>query len=349
MTLGRHPVLTPEKARQNARDALAEARTGDDPTAATRKRRASLTVSELVDEWLGGPGKRTRKGRVKSTHSFASDAGRLKCHVVPTIGYVRLCDLTRVNVEAVRDAVASGKTARPREKTKKRGVRHVRGGEGVATRTIITLSTLLGYAVERGLLERNMALGVHKAKERRCERFLSPDEIKALNTSLEVHRAAHPRAVDILGLLLLTGCRFSEIAGLKWAEVDLQAGLIVLRDSKTGARPVYLSDAATDALNGVWRIEGCPWVFPATRGDGSYQGTRKVWASVLKKAGLSGVRIHDLRHTFASTALANGASLPIIAKLLGHRELRTTARYAHLADDAVRAVANSVGRVVTGG
>ena len=347
-TLGRHPVVTPEQARQAAKNVLAKARLGEDPAAEQTRRRASLTVSELVKEWVAGPGKRTRKGRLKSDVSFLSDKGRLEHHVVPSIGRVKLCDLNRAHVEAVRDAVAGGKTARPRIKTRARGYCHVRGGEGVATRTIACLSTLLGYAVERGYLDRNVAIGVHKAREKRCERFLSREEIERLTEALEAHRADNSRAVRILYLLLLTGCRFGEIAGLAWDEVDLAAGLIMLKDGKTGARAVYLSDAARDVLKQVERIKDCPWVFPATRGKGFYQGTPKVWHSVQRAASLGGVRIHDLRHTFASTALAEGVSLELIAKLLGHREIRTTSRYAHLAAGAVRNAANSVGQVVLG-
>lgn len=347
-TLGRHPVMTPEKARSAARDILAQARLGDDPTKEKMRRRMSLTVAELVDEWLAGPGKRTRKGRTKSEASFASDKGRLRHHVVPTIGRVKLCDLARSHVEQVRDAVAAGKTAQPRTRTKSRGVCHVRGGEGVAARTVAGLSTVLGYAVERGYLTANPALGVHKPREKRCERFLSPDEIERLRKALDEVKVVHPKAARILLLLMLTGCRFNEIARLTWDEVNVDAGLIRLRDSKTGARIVYLSDAAKAVCREVEVVEGAPFVFPSGDGRSHYQGTPRVWRTVLSNAGLKGVRIHDLRHTFASTALAHGASLEMIAKLLGHSELRTTARYAHLADEAVREAANKVGKAVSG-
>ncbi len=345
-SLGLHPTMTPEKARQTAKDYLAEARLGKDPAADIVRRRASLTVAELVNEWVAGPGKRTRKGRPKSARSFLSDKARLEHHVVPTIGGVKLCDLNRIHVERVRDAVAAGKTARDKVQTKPRGFSHVRGGEGVATRTVAAFSTVLGYAAERGYLPGNPALGVHKPKERRCERFLSTDEIKSLTTALEQERSVHPQAVHILRLLLLTGCRYSEIAGLRWDEVNLPAATIMLKDSKTGSRPVYLSSSAVSELRSVRRIEGSPFVFPSAHGDTSYQGTPKVWRKVCLTAGIGPVRIHDLRHTFASTALAEGAPLEAIAKLLGHKELRTTARYAHLTSDVVRRAADAVGQVV---
>lgn len=344
--LGKHPILTPEKARQRARDILAQARLGEDPQGDQTARMRSLTVSQLVNEWIDGPGKRTRKGKLKSAASFASDRARLLHHVVPTIGGVRLCDLTRAHVERVRDAVAGGKTAQPPTKTKPRGVSRVRGGEGVAARTVACLSTLLGYAVERGYLSENPARGVHRPAEKRCERFLSSKELQALQRALGAHEAKHPKAVSILRLLLLTGCRFNEIAGLRWEEFDAAHGVLRLRTSKTGARIVYLSPTAKRLLEKQPRIEGQPFVFPSAKGNAPYQGTPKVWRSVLKAAGLGKVRIHDLRHTFASTALAEGFSLEVIAKLLGHAEIRTTSRYAHLADAAVRAAVEKVASAV---
>lgn len=347
-TLGRHPLMTPEKARQLARDVLADARKGLDPMAEKKKQRASVTVQELITEWIEGAGARTRKGRVKSAASFACDKSRLTHHVAPIIGRVKLCDLSRGHIEQVRDAVASGKTARPREKTKARGYRHIKGGEGAAGRAVACLSSVLGYAIERSYITHNPATGVHSATERRCERFLSLAEIGSLKAALDNHLADHPNAVRILNLLLLTGCRFNEIAKLTWAEVDLGAGFINLKSSKTGERVVYLSSAAVAALEKVPRKEGSTFVFPATRGDGNYQGTPKVWRAILLTAKLSKVRIHDLRHTFASTALADGYSLEVIAKLLGHSEVRTTARYSHFADHAIREAANRVGVVVGG-
>jgi integrase len=306
-----------------------------------------MTVEQLIIEWVAGPGKRTRKGKPKSPASYASDRARLENHVVPTIGKVSLCDLARLHVERVRDAVAGGKTARPRVRTVPRGFRHIRGGEGAATRTVAGLSTVLGYAMERGYLAHNPALGVQEQSGRMCERFLSAAEINALQIALSDHEPSHPKAVRIVRLLLLTGCRFNEIAALTWPEVDLARGITTLRASKTGMRIVYLSEAAATELAGIERIENEPYVFPAARGGRHYQGAQKVWRSIRKAAGLPDVRIHDLRHTFASTALAEGASVVVVAKLLGHTQLRTTARYAHLAADAVRDAANRVGVAVT--
>lgn len=347
-TIGRHPQMTPERARQAARDVLAKARIGNDPVEDKNRRNASSLLSTAVHEWLDGPGLRTRRGRVKSAASYACDRARMINHVIPLLGAVRLCDLGRRHVETLRDAVAEGRTGSGRQRTRPRGIRHVKGGEAVASRTVAGLSTFLGWAVEVGMIERNVALGVHKPVDRQCERFLDEAEIAALWSSFDEWDARRPRAVAILRLLLLTGCRFNEIASLKWAEADLAFSMLRLPRTKTGSRTIFLSAAAVELLRRLPREVGSEWVFPATRGSGSYKGVRKVWPAILRAARLEGVRIHDLRHTFASTAVGRGVSLEVLSKLLGHREIRTTARYAHLADAAVRQATETVSEVVQG-
>lgn len=347
-TIGRHPGITPEKARQKARDILARARIGDDPAEEKVRREASPRLSEAVSDWLDGPGKRTRRGRLKSAVSYASDQGWMRNHVLPLLGNVRLRDLSRKHVERLRDSIAEGRTSSRPQRTGPRGVRHVRGGEGAAARTVACLSTFLGWAVEVGMVERNAALGVHKQPDRQCERFLDAHEIATLWATLADRNERSPKAVGILRLLLLTGCRYGEIATLNWSEVDLGGSVLRLPRTKTGSRVIYLSEAAVDVLRCLPRQANSEWVFPASRGSGSYKGVPKAWRQILAASGLQHVRIHDLRHTFASTAIAKGVSLEIVAKLLGHREIRTTARYAHLADDAVRLGADKVGGAVTG-
>jgi integrase len=128
--------------------------------------------------------------------------------------------------------------------------------------------------------------------------------------------------------------------------VDLLNGFLRLKESKTGSKNVFISQDAATLLSKIPRVEGKPWVFPGTTGKGHYQHTAKVWSDVRKKAGLADVRLHDLRHTFASRSLAEGASLEVVAALLGHRERRTTERYAHLASHPIKEAANRAGRSI---
>ncbi len=146
-------------------------------------------------------------------------------------------------------------------------------------------------------------------------------------------------AVAAFRLLMLTGCRRNEILTLRWADVDLDAGEIQLRDAKTGARSVALSTAARRVLAGIPRLPDNPWVIAGARPGAHLSNLNNAWLVVRGRADLKGVRIHDLRHSFASRALALGESLPMIGKMLGHRKVQTTARYAHLARDSVKASA----------
>ena len=182
-------------------------------------------------------------------------------------------------------------------------------------------------------------------REHKRERFLSPEEMARLGAALRAAEDEMPSAVAAIRLLLLTGCRMSEICGLRWEYVA--ADEIELPDSKTGRRAVPLSPEARAVLASLPREPGNPFVFP-----GRFPGTRRAnlqrpWTIVRKRAGLEDVRLHDLRHSFASRALALGESLTMIGKLLGHTQVQTTARYAHLARNSIQSaaarIADSIG------
>ena len=149
-------------------------------------------------------------------------------------------------------------------------------------------------------------------------------------------------AAAAIRLLMLTGCRRNEIVTLRWEDVDLEAGELRLPDGKTGARLVPLSPAAAEVLSRLPRLADNPWVVPGSRPGAHLADLQPPWERVRKRAGLDDVRIHDLWHSFASRALALGESLPMIGKLLGHTQVQTTARYAHLARDSVKASASRI-------
>lgn len=153
----------------------------------------------------------------------------------------------------------------------------------------------------------------------------------------------NPTALAILKLLIFTGARKGEIEVLKWSDIDFQTGHLRLSDSKTGQKVIPLNAGALKILSELDRLEGTDYVFPAYRGNGHYEGTPKVWKRIRKAAGIEDVRLHDLRHSFASIAVSGGASLPIIGSLLGHTNSATTQRYAHLNDDPLRAATEAIG------
>jgi integrase len=147
----------------------------------------------------------------------------------------------------------------------------------------------------------------------------------------------------VIKLLLLTGCRRSEILNLLWENVDFEHQCLRLRDSKTGAKVVYLNAPSLAILHSLSNDTGNPHVFPGNRRDSRLICIDKAWSRVRRNAGLEDVRLHDLRHSFASVGAVGGLSLPIIGALLGHKHAATTSRYAHLSADPIRAANEMIG------
>ena len=158
----------------------------------------------------------------------------------------------------------------------------------------------------------------------------------------EARGEASASAVAAIRLLMLTGCRKNEILCLRWEGVALDQNELRLPDAKTGARVVPLSPSAVKLLSGLPREPGNPWVIPGRKPGAHMSNVDQAWKAVRGRAGLEDVRIHDLRHSYVSRALALGESLPMIGKLLGHSQVETTARYAHLARDSVQEAAERI-------
>jgi integrase len=191
----------------------------------------------------------------------------------------------------------------------------------------------------------NPAAGVKKPPVRKMERFLSEEEIGRLARALDAEAASssNPYPSAAIKLLIVTGARRGEIAGLQWQNVDLAQKCLRLPDSKTGAKIIYLNEPALDIIRLLPRLSKNLYVIPGTR-DGARSGAiDRVWSRVRAAAGLPDVRLHDLRHSFASMGVVDGLSLPIIGALLGHKHSATTARYAHLAAGPLRSANDAVG------
>ncbi len=340
LVLGKLSVLTPDEARKLAGDKLKEVAKGGDPSAERhRARREALTVSELADLYLAeGP---TAKPN-KKVSSWATDRSNIERHVKSLLGRKLAASLTHDDVVRFQRDVAVGKS-KADVKTKKRGRAIVEGGPGTAARSLAVLGAMLEWAAhpDRKLIPVNPAKGVKLLKGGKRERFLSEAELAKLADALAAMEAEHrltPTATAAIRLLLLSGCRKSEILSLRWEWVDVERGILRLPDSKTGAKVVPLAAAAVKLLAELSRRGD--YVLPAAMGIGHYAGLQKDWERVRARAGLAGVRVHDLRHSFASFAVADGNSLFLIGKVLGHKQARTTEIYAHLADDPIRAVAD---------
>lgn len=334
---------TVEEAREAASELLRKVKSGHDPIKAKREVNAAITVNELIETYL-------HEGRIskpnKRESSWAGDASVLRRHVGPLLGRRLARDLTRRDLERMQADVLTGKTAKD-VRTKARGRAIIRGGPGAAGQTIRSTAAMLAWAVMQDIIPHNPAIGVQKVRPRRRERFLTTAEatrmIDCVHELVETGDIPESHGA-IIRLLLFTGARKSEMLNLTWGEVDLERGRILLpwHRSKTGEKIIPLNSAALAEIMGRSR-EG-PYVFPAARGEGPTVGLYKTWDRVREVAKLEGVRLHDLRHSFASFAAADGASLYLIGKALGHRQASTTERYAHLTDDPVRAVAELVGQ-----
>lgn len=343
-TIGRHgSPWTPDQARQEARRLLGLVSQGYDPQTDKQAARKEMAVAELCELYLA-EGTTTQK-----LSTIKSDEGRIKRHIIPLLGSRKISSVNKGHVRTLLHDIAAGKTASD-VKTGFRGRAIVTGGEGVANRTVALLGSIFSLAMDRGMIPYNPVHGVKKFKTKKCDRFLSEKEMAMLGDTLaEADRIGvlNRAGIAAVRLLLLTGCRKTEILSLEWSFVDFNHNCLRLPDSKTGQKTVPLGPPALELLASI--PQGASrFVLPSTKGNGHFIGLQKVWNAIRTKAELEDVRIHDLRHSFASVAVAGGSSLFLVGKVLGHARAATTERYAHLADDPLKAVADHASRHIAG-
>jgi len=300
-----------------------------------------MTVGELCDHYLKSAG-----GRVKPS-TLAMDRSRIETHVKPLIGRLSVRSLTAADVERMKTQIIAGKTAIPRAKTGRGG--KATGGSGVAGRTVGMLATILQYAINPlRLIKENPARDVKKPADGKQRRFLTLDEIGRLGTVMRGKNAIEesPVAVAAIRLLLLTGLRRMEALALPRAWIDPQARCIRFGDTKSGAQLRVIGAPAVCLLEALPARAVSPWVFPGETRQGHFVGLPKVLARLCAKAGLEGVTLHVLRHSFAATAAGMGYSELTIAGLLGHSVPGVTARYAHVPDAALVSAADRIAATI---
>ena len=354
-TIGLHgSPWNPETARTRAEDAFESVRHGQDPAIEKREAREALTVSALIDAYVSD-GPATKPAKRAST--WANDRSNLLRHIGPLLGRKLAMAVTKEDAaKAIRDIAARKTASAATPSGRKRGRVVVRGGDGVARRTRTTAAAMFAWGLEHGRIKGgNPFASVKLTAPPIRERFLSRAEAGALLdaiTELEAKKTITSTFGDALRLLMLTGARKTEILGLRWSEVEFGRSLLTLppertkAGGKTGERRITLSPPALQILSArkPEAAEPDDFVFPATRGEGHIIGLRRVFAKACAAAGLAGVRVHDLRHSFASFAIADGASLFLVGKLLGHANSRTTERYAHLSGDPLLDAATAIGK-----
>ena len=336
LAFGRVGVLTPEQARREAGDKLTEATKGGDPSAKRHAVRKAITVGELCDWYLTDAA-----GRVKSS-TLAMDRSRIECHVKPLLGQRAVAALTLADIERFQGHIAAGKTAKARPDKGRTG--RTTGGRAVAARTVGMLGTILEFTRRNGVIAENPARGARRYPDEKRRRFLSLDEFAALGKAMRESEGEGENRTGIAAarVLLLTGCRKTEILALPWGWLDARARCIRFGDTKSGAQLRPIGAAAVDHLCAQPKRDGYDWVFPADRGDGHFVGLPRVLNRLCARSGLAGVTVHTLRHSFAAVAAELGFSELTIAGLLGHSVPGVTARYAHVPDSALVAAADRV-------
>ena len=319
MTIGPHGAVTPSYARVRAAEVITDARAGKNPVGRNADAPTMIAL-----------GKRFLKEYV-STHCKPSTAEEyrrsVKLFIDPRIGRYRVPDIQRSDIAALHH--------------------DMRDTPYQANRTLGVLSKMFNLAELWDLRPdgSNPCRHVKRFREEKRERFLSDIEYQRLGAALkeiEVDGTETASAIAAVRLLMLTGCRLSEIQKLRWQHVDLGAGELRLPDTKTGAKVVYLGDPAIAVLERIDRRDGNPWVIAGRKPESHLTDLQHPWRRIRARADLDDVRIHDLRHSFASGGLLVGEGLPMIGKLLGHTQVQTTARYAHLASDPVKSAANRI-------
>ena len=333
--IGAFGTITATQARQIAEGWAAQVVQGQDPSAERQERRDAPRMTDLFQRYLSDHAVPHKKAS-----SVEEDRRLIRMYLDPHFARKKVADLSRSEIDKFHKSL-SDKPYR-------------------ANRALALLSKALNLCEIWGWRHdgSNPCRHVKKYAERKRERFLSAQEINRLGDALT--RAAKgelqyrkpgrispylvsPYAVAAIRLLIFTGARKGEILSLRWEHVNLAAGRLELPDSKSGAKFVYLPAPAQQLLSELERSDDNPFVIVGAKPGAHLVNLKDPWEAIRSAADLPEVRIHDLRHSFASVAAGGGMSLPVIGALLGHRNNSTTQRYAHLADDPLRAAAEAIG------
>jgi integrase len=341
MTFARWPEWGVTAARERAKALRREIDAGGDPLSTRDALREAPRVSDLIARYV----------EVHVPHLAALNAADQRSMMVkfigPAWGKMLVTEVSSYDVELLLTKIAEGR-ARPAKKKPNNRARKLQGPKPTpvrANRVGEVIRKMFAYAVKWGWREDNPAMGFRRRMETPRERYLSQDEIARLAAALDM--AEDDRASGIIRLCMLTGARVGEVRQARFEDFNLEHLSWTKPATTTKQRRVHrvpISDEAA-AIVRQRRLavaKGSPWLFPGDAPGQPVQEIRRFWARIQKEVGIEDVRIHDLRHTFASLLVSGGASLEMIGKLLGHSQMQTTQRYAHLMDSPLRAGVGAV-------
>jgi len=318
ITIGSYPDWSVAAARDRARELKREVDRGNDPMGERHDDRAAPTVHDL---WL-----RYEREHLphKAPRAQADDRAMFRDYILPDLGRMKVKDVRPTDIDALHRAISTQRKIR-------------------ANRVVEVLSKAFSLAIRWEWRPDNPCDGVRHNPEEPRSRYLRLDELVRLAAALDQH--AEQTSADAIRLMLLTGARRGEVLGATWSMFNLEHGIWIKPSAHTKQRRehrVPISVAAIDLLRRLLATATGPYLFPGRNG-GHLTDIKKTWQAVRSAAALPEVRLHDLRHTYASLLASAGQSLPIIGALLGHTQPQTTARYAHLMDDPLRSAANQIG------
>ncbi len=323
ITIGKHgSPWTLTIARKEARRLLSDIAAGIDPGLEKRKKKEIPDIKKLAEEFLEEHGHKLRPVSLREYKRYVWN------YIIPEFGKYKVTEIDKQLVSRAHN----------KWKDKPRS----------ANFALAVMSKLMSWAEEQALRPEmsNPCRGIKKFPERKVERYLSAEEFQRLGDTLhelERNGSEDVYVIAAIRLLMFTGARHSEILHLTWSEVNMEQGILFLKQSKTGQKPIFLNKPASKVIASIPRLADNPYVIVGRTPGRHLINLQKPWSRIRKLADIEDVRLHDLRHSFASLAAGSGASLPLIGGLLGHSQPQTTARYAHLADNPLKEVNEKVG------
>ncbi|MEM7171260.1 MAG: tyrosine-type recombinase/integrase [Pseudomonadota bacterium] len=324
-TIGGYPDWSVVAAREEVKRLKRQVSMGFDPMGQRHEDRAAPTMADLCRRYLEDYAPR------KAKRSQADEKSMLDKLVLPTLGRIKVPEVTPEDIDQLH-----------REISKKTPIR--------ANRVAQLLSRIFTLAIRWELRSDNPVKGLEKNPETRRTRYLSPEELGRLMTMLREH--PNRRSANAVQLLVLTGARRGEVLNATWDQFDLEEGLWIKPSSHTKQKKEHRVPLSSQAIELLLSIKAeappSPFVFPGKSNDQPLTDLKNFWRGVCKKAELQGIRIHDLRHAYASLLVSSGLSLPVIGALLGHTQPQTTARYSHLFDEPLREATEIVGKAISG-